>query len=260
MRLFHSGRSLGLAVTLVMVSAVLAVAQQAGRGQAAPDGGRQGGRGAGAARASTAPAFFKVEWVRPPTQTGQVPVVQENVVDQNVELKWYGAAAKHLLTSGTPGSDSTPFSVWSGECDGPFAITFRQKNSFVDLSGLGRIRWVVKTSGFHVVRPVVKLADGTMLVGDRADAAVPMLATHEFGVSDVRWIKLDATRIVTVNSGPSANNEIWVANPDLTKVDEVGFADLIPGSGHGTGGYIHLGTIEVFGKAIPRATTSATNR
>ena len=86
------------------------------------------------------------------------------------------------------------------------------------------------------------------------------IATREFGVSDIRWIKLDAMRIVTVNSGPSPNNEIWVPNPDLTKVDEVGFADLMPGSGHGTGGYIHLGTIEVFGKAVPRAATTASNR
>ena len=70
-------------------------------------------------------------------------------------------------------------------------------------------------------------------------------------------------RVVTVNSGPGGgnpNNEIWVPNPDLTKVDEVGFADLMPGSGHGTGGYIHLSTIEVFGKPVPRAAATAANR
>ncbi len=51
-----------------------------------------------------------------------------------------------------------------------------------------------------------------------------------------------------------------MVNPDLSKVDEVGFADLMPGSGHGTGGYIHLGTIEVFGKSIPRAAATALNQ
>jgi len=230
----------------------------------APQGQRPAG-GTGAARASTAPAAFKVEWVQPQGQTGQVPIVQGNVADPNVEVHWYGEAAKKLLTSGAPGSENTPFSAWSGECEGPFAITFKQKNNMLDLSGLGKIRWAVKTSGFHVVRPVVKLADGTMLVGDHADASVPMLATREVALSDVRWIRLDPMRVVTVNGGRGAgpanpNNEIWVVNPDLTKVDEVGFADLMPGSGHGTGGYIHLGTIEVFGKAIPRATTTASNR
>ena len=58
----------------------------------------------------------------------------------------------------------------------------------------------------------------------------------------------------------SAFNGIWVNNRDLSKVDEVGFADLMPGSGHGTGGYIHLCPIEVFGKAVPRTTTTASNR
>jgi len=32
-----------------------------------------------------------------------------------------------------------------------------------------------------------------------------------------------------------------VTNPDLSKIDEIGFADLIPGSGYGQGGYIQLG-------------------
>jgi hypothetical protein len=263
--------TLGLTCVLAIVCGAFVFAQQPVQGQGA---GRQGGRGGGAAgaggggngaaRASVASAFFKVEWVQPQGQTGQVPIVQSNVADPNVEVKWYGDAAKHLLTSGTVGSDTTPFSVWSGECDGPFAITFKQKNSMVDLSGLGKIRWIVKTSGFHVVRPVVKLADGTMLVGDHADEAVPMLMTKEFALSDVRWIKLDPMRVVTVNAGrgggpANPNNEIWVTNPDLTKVDEIGFADLMPGSGHGTGGYIHLSTIEVFGKPVPRAATTASN-
>jgi len=45
---------------------------------------------------------LKVEWVQPAGQTGQVPIVQGNVADPNVVVHWYGDAAKHLLTSGTP--------------------------------------------------------------------------------------------------------------------------------------------------------------
>jgi hypothetical protein len=241
--------TLGFSAILAVIGSALLFAQQPAQGQGR---GARGQGGAGAARASAAPAFFKVEWVRPPSQTGQVPVVQENVADANLEIKWYGPAAKQLLTSGTPGSDTTPFSVWSGECAGPFAITFRQKNNYVDLTGQAKIRWVTKTSGFHVVRPVVKLADGTLLIGDLAASSVPMLVQSEFPLTGIRWIKLDPGRVVTLggNSGPS--NETWVANPDLAKVDEVGFADLMPGSGHGTGGYIHLGQIEVYGKPVPR--------
>jgi hypothetical protein len=83
-----------------------------------------------------------------------------------------------------------------------------------------------------------------------------MFSVREFPLADVRWMKLDPNRVVTLGvQGPA--NQIWVNNPDLSKVDEVGFVDLMPGSGHGVGGYIHLGTIEVYGKAVPRATTTS---
>jgi hypothetical protein len=72
---------------------------------------------------------------------------------------------------------------------------------------------------------------------------------------NIRWIKLDPERAVTVPPGPVAGNPntgIWVTNPDLSKIDEIGFADLMPGSGHGQGGYIQLGGIEVYGKTVAR--------
>jgi len=43
-----------------------------------------------------------------------------------------------------------------------------------------------------------------------------------------------------------------VDKPDLSKVDEIGFVDLVPGSGHGPGGWIDVATIEVFGKPVKR--------
>ncbi len=219
-------------------------------------GGRAGGAGQARPGEVVAPLFLKVEWLRPPTQTAQVPMVQENVADSKVEVKWYGAAAKKLLTTGTPGSDVAPFGVWSGECDGPFAITFRLKNDFADMTGLSNVRWYVKTSGFHEVRPVVVLPDGTMLVADLPFSSIPMLTQTEFSLLGLRWLKLDKDRIVTLGRNPAPANEIWVADPDLSKVDEIGFVDLMPSSGHGTGGYIQLGPIEIYGKPVPRDASS----
>jgi hypothetical protein len=251
---------------LAMACGSFAFAQQApqppAQGQAgAGQGARPRVGGAGQARPGevVAPLFFKVEWVRPPIQTAQVPMIQENVVDPNVEVKWYGAAAKELLTTGTPGSDVAPFGVWSGECDGPFAITFRLKNSSVDMTGLANIRWFVKTSGFHEVRPVIVLPDGTMLVADLPFASIPMLTQSEFSLLGLRWLKLDKERVVTLGRNPAPANEIWVPDPDLSKVDEVGFVDLMPSSGHGTGGYIQLGPIEVYGKPVARDATTSSN-
>jgi hypothetical protein len=247
-------------VVLGMLFSSMAFAQQApppqaqGQPGAGPrgQGGRQGGAGQARPGEVVAPLFLKVEWVRPPSQNAQVPMVQENIVDQNVEVKWYGPAAKKLLTTGTPGSDVAPFGVWSGECDGPFAITFRLKNNnSIDMTGLANVRWFVKTSGFHQVRPVIVLPDGTMLVADLPFSSVPILTQSEFSLLGLRWLKLDKDRMVTLGRNPAPANEIWVPDPDLSKVDEVGFVDLMPSSGHGTGGYIQLGPIEIYGKPVP---------
>ena len=232
----------GVLIVLGMVYGAQALAQQPAQGQ---------GRGGGGGRPAPPTLTMKVEW-QATKGTEQVPVVQGTVVDANLELKQYGAGKKLLNPGG--GDAST---VWSGECDAPFAITFRATDHMMDLTGQAKMRWTTKTSGFHVVRPVLKLADGTLLVGNFASQNVPMLAMTEFPIATIRWIKLDPERVVTVSSPGNSNNEIWVQNPDLSKVDEVGFADLMPGSGHGTGGYIHLGAIEVYGKSVPRAAATS---
>jgi hypothetical protein len=239
---------------LLVLGMICAVSAQ--QPAAAPAGPAQGRGGTGAARASASPLFFDVNFVRPASQTGQTKVVQENVGDSNLELKQYGLHESCLLTSGNPGSETTPFSVWSGECEQPFATLFRHKANYVDLTGGAKIRWAVKTSGFHVVRPVVKLADGTMLVGETAAASVPMLLQSEVPLGAIRWIKLDPKRVVTMGLQGAPFNEIWVPNVDLSRVDEIGFVDLMPASGHGTGGYIHVSQFQVYGRAVPRSATT----
>jgi hypothetical protein len=241
---------------LVLAMAGSALAQQAPREEGAPAGGEA------PPRATVPPLAFKVDWVRPTSQENtkvRYMPVQENVADPNVEVKYYGAA-KQILTTGAPGNAIAPYGVWSGTAPEPFAMTFRLKDSYVDLTGLATIRWYTKTSGFHVVRPVVKLANGNMLVGDAEFSSVTMLTQSQFSLAKLRWIKLDPEKVVTLNSGRAAanpNGEIWAPNPDLSKVDEIGFADLMPGSGHGTGGWIQLGGIEVYGKPVPRNSLSA---
>ena len=46
--------------------------------------------------------------------------------------------------------------------------------------------------------------------------------------------------------------QTYVEKPDLSKVDEIGFADLLPGSGHGWGGFVNVARFEVFGKPVKR--------
>jgi hypothetical protein len=94
----------------------------------------------------------------------------------------------------------------------------------------------------------VKLADGTWLVGDYAEGSHSSNSTlfleSELSVASIRWLPLDITRVVT-------RGQNW-AKPDLSRVDEVGFADLLPGSGHGWGGFVNVARIEVYGRPVPR--------
>ena len=39
---------------------------------------------------------------------------------------------------------------------------------------------------------------------------------------------------------------------DLSKVDAIGFIDLMPGSGHGPGGWSDVAQFEIYGKAVSR--------
>jgi hypothetical protein len=159
-------------------------------------------------------------------------------------LTLYGPTGKEILMTGSSGDENNPIHVWTGMCTTPCALALRHKESFADLTGLARIRWNTKMSGFHQIRPIVKLADGTWLVGDYTDGSPRDWLVSEFALADVRWLRLDIDRIVTTGT--------IVERPDLTKVDEIGFADLMPGSGHGPGGWADVGAVEVYAKAVPR--------
>jgi hypothetical protein len=218
------------------------------------------------------PVFFREPWKDTGPEHG---VTAENVSNANLELKVYDPAQALVPANlknppagsragdwGGPtcvqiagydqsvkrdkvpqGAPTDPPNLWTGVCATPVAVTLRDRANFVDLTGLARIRWVTRVSGFHGVRPVVKLADGTWLVGDiingQDSSNSTLFLESEFAVASVRWLALDITRVVTRGA--------WVEKPDLSRVDEV-----LPGSGHGWGGFVNVGRIEVHGRPVKR--------
>lgn len=211
----------------------------AGGAWAQPPGARGGGRGPAP---QPPPLFFKEIWKEAP---GNVPVTQAFVVNPDLQLTLYGTGKEDF---GVTSEGNVPH-IWTGLCATSCALTLSHKDSFVDLTGKAKIRWYTKTSGFHEVRPVLTLADGTLLVGDHVDANMRDYLESEFYLSDVRWLKLDAPTVRTKGT--------LLDKVDLSKVDAVGFADLSPGSGHGTGGYSDVAWIEVYGKPVKRDTPAA---
>jgi len=228
--------------SLILGLVFSAIAQQPAKGPegGAKEGVAKGGKGKGPARP---PLFFREEWKQTPAG-GEHALMTESVGNPDLTLNFVGSTAKELLLTGAASDENNPIHVWTGMCTTPCAFTLKHKNSYADLTGLARIRLVSKMSGFHQVRPLIKTADGIWLVGDRAEGSLTDWIESEFNVSDVRWLRVDPTRMVTTGT--------WVNNPDLSKVDEIGFADLMPSSGHGPGGWADVGKIEVFAKSVPR--------
>lgn len=206
----------------------------------------QAGRGAAPTRP---PLFFSESWKALPAATddhGEWPATQAGVASPNLVLALYGPSGKDITLVDVRGSaDVYPLNLWTGVTTSPIGATLRDKNNYVDLTNpLAKIRWTVRMSGFHQIRPLLKLADGTFLVGDHTTGPVGDFSQMDVSIADNRWMKVDPARMVTIGN--------MIDHPDLSKVDEVGFADLMPGSGHGNGGWVNLAKIEVYGKPVRR--------
>jgi len=225
----------------VVAFAVGVLAQApAGRG-AAP--AAPAGRGAAAEGATRPPLLFKEEWKQPP-YTGTLNdenrrVTQDAVTNARLELKLYGAAAKEIGVYNHEGR----FDLWSGMATSPVAVTLRDKANFIDLTGLARLRWTVRTQSLHTVYPVVKLPDGTFIAGSRGVSTEGDFIVSEVAYTNMKWFKLDPAKVVTT---------VAVPNPDLSKVDELGWTDLAPSGGHGNAGWHNVSTIELYAKTVPR--------
>ena len=242
-------RSLALLTALTLsVAATHADAQSSAKDAAASGAKASGAPPAPQAtveppRAARPGLFFKEEWKPPAIKAGEHPLTAESNDNPNLEMTLYVPSGQADIT-GTSGDENNPTHAYFGMCTSPCAVAFKEKGHFADLTGLARIRWNTKTSGFHQVRPIVKLSDGTWLIGDHADASPRDWLISEISLADVRWLKLDISRVVTQG--------VLLDKVDLSKVDEIGFADLMPGSGHGPGGWSDVAQLEVYGKPVAR--------
>jgi catechol 2,3-dioxygenase-like lactoylglutathione lyase family enzyme len=193
---------------------------------------------------ATRPALlFKEDWREPP-YTGQRTDENQRigfgvVSNPNLELKVYGADSKVVRAARHEGR----IDLWTGLATSPVAVMLKDKRNYVDLTGLARLRWLVRTNAIHTLYPVVKLADGSLLVGNHGITTNDEFYAVEVGFAGMRWYKLDPATVVVMEE---------VQRPDLRRVDELGLATLAPGGGHGIAGSANLSSVELFATAVPR--------
>jgi hypothetical protein len=195
-------------------------------------------------RAAPRPGLlFREDWRTPPHDGApndeNMRVTPAVVGNSRLELALYGRDAQAILAAEHEGR----IDLWTGLTTTPVAVTLRDKSNYVDLTGLARLRWIVRTTAIHTLYPVVKLADGTLLVGNRGVSTDGEFLQIEVAFSGMRWYKLDPAKVVVTSE---------VKNPDLSRVDELGFSSLAPAGGHGVAGSANLSTVELYAKAVPR--------
>ncbi|PYS42159.1 MAG: hypothetical protein DMG14_04830 [Acidobacteria bacterium] len=189
------------------------------------------------------PLLFREDW-RLPKHEGAATdentrFTPEVVTNERLEAKLYGAGSTPVRAAEHEGR----VDLWTGLATSPVALTLRDKRNYLDLTGLARLRWIVRTNAIQTLYPVVKLADGTLAVGSRAISTDGEFVQVEIAFSGIKWYTLDPQKVVVM---------LEVKNPDLSKVDEVGLASLAPGGGHGIAGSANFSTVELFAKAVPR--------
>lgn len=170
--------------------------------------------------AQETPRFFREDWAESPPS---LPITQTHVADSELTLHLYGPGGDLVKKSHHEEPPLDPYYVWSGRCDGTWALTLSREGAAVDLAGPNaEIQWRSRPSGLRAIRVVLKQSDGTWLVSEQADTLRGAWHTKTFPVSRLRWHQLDIDRIT---------EGVRVEDPDLGRVTEVGFTDLMRGGG-----------------------------
>ncbi len=161
--------------------------------------------------------FFREDWKEIPAE---IPLNQNHVNNPSLIVGLYGPGKDSIKKShhDTPVDD--PFYIWSGLCTGNWAVTLKHKDHLVDLSRYARVKWRSKQFGFRELHLLIKLDDGTWLVSKEADAASSDWRIREFNLADIHWYGIDMNTITEQKP---------ILNPDLSKVEEIGFTDLMTG-------------------------------
>lgn len=168
--------------------------------------------------ASEKPALvFREDWKETPAD---MPVSQDHVANPDLTLQLYGPGLHGIKKSNHPNIPDDPYYIWSGPCPGNWAVTLRLRSGDIDLRGPALVRWRSKQSGFRQLRIILKLTGGKWLVSDQSDDASYDWRVKEFGIRSIRWRTLDISRVCEGK---------WVEAPDLSRVEEVGFTDLMAG-------------------------------
>jgi hypothetical protein len=184
--------------------------------------------------------LFREDWKETPAE---VPVSQQHVAHSRLLFASYGPGLDSLKKSHHDQPSDDPYYVWSGLCTAPWAISLAHKDFLADMSGYARVRWRSKQAGFHHLRILLRLDDGTWLISDVADGASKDWRVCEFNMKDIAWWTFNISTMSEVRP-------VTPVKVDLSRVDAIGCTDLRRGGG--SQACSRLDWIEVYARPVPR--------
>ena len=84
------------------------------------------------------------------------------VGNDRLEVHWYGPNSSVIRAAQHEGR----IDLWTGLATSPVAVTLRDKRNYLDLTGLARLRWMVRTTAIHTLYPSSNSPTGT-IAGNR---------------------------------------------------------------------------------------------
>lgn len=230
---------------IVAVMSLLAVFGLAVR-EAPAQRGRGGFTGA---PAEPATQLFHEAWTRAPMAQ---PMRPDNIGNKHLTLHIYGNA-DHIRKTFHPDEDYT----YTGETVANWALTVSDPRVHWDLTRDGRLRLKTRNSGYRFLHVVIKTADGRYFVSEEGAGESTAWIETDFILSDLRWRNLLMTDTPTNASNRRAPDPKRIpivptsrGTPDLSRVEEVGFSDLMPGGWIPSTSRVNAFTL--YGKATPR--------
>lgn len=242
---FHT-KTITVMVAMLMAATVATAADEAPAGRGAPAArgeagapgtpGMPGARGAG--RMGGAPPawaakrlpelVFEEKWTRAPQAQ---PMTQANLGNQWLTLHLYGDI-DGIRKTYHPIEDYT----YTGETKTNWAITVSDAKNAWDLSGAAKLMLRTRNSGYRFTHVIIRTADGKYYASEEGSGESSAWMNVEYIFSDLHWRSLLMTDTPTNASNKRAPDPKLVpiipqarATPDLHRVDEVGFSDLMPG-------------------------------
>ena len=180
---------------------------------------------------------------------GDTPVSVDSIKNKELAFATYGPGKGLVDKTYHAAPPNLGGFIWSGACLQVCGFTLYLPKDYIDLRGMAKITWRTTQTGLHQLRLMIKAADGKMYVSDQSVGATSDWQVSDLIIRDLRWRELD---VVNMNDISTATGQ-WATPPDLSRIAEIGWTDLAPGSGHGRiAGSSRVDWIEVYGRRVPR--------